>query len=573
MLTRFRYALLVVLSGGLVACGGGPASTPAPTPTPAPIILPPLTPTPTPISMPTPAPSPAPVASGPSISGKLSYDFVPNLSNGGLNYSGITREPIKGAVVQLLSSTDAVVTSTISDDDGDYRFRVDTNTDYRVRVLARLERSQQPAWNVSVTDNTDNNALYAMEGDLLSSGDGTGVRDLHADSGWNLSQNSYDNPRVAAPFAILDSVYQVLDTLESEGFSQNFPATELRWSVNNTANIATRNFAIGDIGTSFFTTAEGGVMYILGEADNDTDEYDRSVVQHEFGHYLESSLARSESMGGPHAIGALIDPRLAFGEGFANALTAEVSGTGFYQDSSRAGQTSGFRFSLESLNRPTRGWYSEDSVGNIIFDIVDSNVDQGDSIDLTITDVINLISSPSYMNSPALTTIYLFLHELKAATSSEFHNAIDLLAARERIIGTGIYGEGETNSGDLSVALPVYHQLTTSGTPINVCSRADDMNSDTYLGVHRLIRFNADRSGAHTIRIVQTSGLTDRDPDAVLWRGRLFRGQLISSTPDEEVGSVNLQAGEHTLHVFDSKNTDDVSSKGAVCFDVSVTRR
>ena len=53
---------------------------------------------------------------------------------------------------------------------------------------------------------------------------------------------------------------------------------------------------------------------LVGAADQDTDEYDRHVIAHESGHYLEYYFSRSDSIGGPHALPDQLDLRVAFGE-------------------------------------------------------------------------------------------------------------------------------------------------------------------------------------------------------------------------------------------------------------------
>ena len=40
-------------------------------------------------------------------------------------------------------------------------------------------------------------------------------------------------------------------------------------------------------------------IYVLGAADNDTDEYDQHIVAHEFQHFLEDQVSRSDTPGGP----------------------------------------------------------------------------------------------------------------------------------------------------------------------------------------------------------------------------------------------------------------------------------
>ena len=78
-----------------------------------------------------------------------------------------------------------------------------------------------------------------------------------------------------------------------------FPVMKFNWSVNNRA--VSGNDSTGDIGTSSYKG--NGNVYILGDADSDTDEFDDHVVVHEWGHYFEDQMSRSDSIGGPHSGG------------------------------------------------------------------------------------------------------------------------------------------------------------------------------------------------------------------------------------------------------------------------------
>lgn len=70
-------------------------------------------------------------------------------------------------------------------------------------------------------------------------------------------------------------------------------------------------------------------LYILGGASGDvknadTDHFDDSVVLHEYGHFLEDNYGNSSSPGGSHNGNFIIDPRLAWSEGWANYFQAAV---------------------------------------------------------------------------------------------------------------------------------------------------------------------------------------------------------------------------------------------------------
>lgn len=63
-------------------------------------------------------------------------------------------------------------------------------------------------------------------------------------------------------------------------------------------------------------------IFLLGGIDgdvdySDTDHFDKSIIAHEYFHFLESTLGKSSSPGGNHNGNQIIDPRLAWSEGAA----------------------------------------------------------------------------------------------------------------------------------------------------------------------------------------------------------------------------------------------------------------
>ncbi len=55
-----------------------------------------------------------------------------------------------------------------------------------------------------------------------------------------------------------------------------------------------------------------------------TDHFDDYVIIHELGHFIEDNCGQLLSPGGPHYVLSRIDPRLAWSEGWANYLAAQV---------------------------------------------------------------------------------------------------------------------------------------------------------------------------------------------------------------------------------------------------------
>ncbi len=550
----------------LSACGGsGGGGSVVPSPTPSPILSPSPSPSPDVSPSPSPTPSPSPiVGESVELSGTVTYDFVGHASNGGLNYGDIQQLPLRGATIGLLDATNTALAWTRTDNSGQYTFTVGEDENVKVRVLAELRSTTGAIYDVKVTDNTQGNAIYLMEGSVASSGTTDSTRDLHASSGWTGS--GYGQTRVAAPFAILDSVWQVIEDLVEADGALNLPAVEMRWS---TENVAVNGInAEGDIGTSHY---DDEAVYILGHENNDTDEYDRSVVQHEFGHYLTNRLSRDDSIGGPHSGSDSLDMRVAFSEGFANALTALVSGTGYYEDSGSFQQDGGFRINLESSASSNRGFFSENTVGQTTYDLFDSNDDGADTISLPFSLLYQTLTDTTYKESPALTSIYLFVDVLKSLVDASNDTLIDELLLDNLVSGTGIYGEGESTSS-VANALPVYASLTLGNT-VEVCHNLQ-LTPYNALDIRRFVRFTITDSGVYNISATRTSGAGTRDPDIILYEAgetTVFE----STTPNSETGSKILFPGDYVLEVYDYVHAGEesvpTSNNDPACFDISVT--
>jgi len=520
-----------------------------------------------------------------TISGELTYDLVPQTDAGPLDYSSMTREPIKGATVRLLNGSDEVVFETESDVDGQYLLTGEPNTDYRVQVLAELFRSGQPSWDITVTDNTENFSVYALEGDLVSSGASDSVRDLHAASGWD--GNSYSGTRAAGPFAILDSSFQALQSVLDADSQIGLPEVQLGWSIRNRP--AQGNLEEGDIGTSFFSPSEGSI-YILGAEDEDTDEYDRSVVQHEFMHYLEDAISRSDSLGGPHGFNQRLDLRVAYSESLANAFAGYVSGTANYSDSIGLRQQAlpteempagSFGFSLETLsNFSMRGWFNERSVGNVIFDIADAPAGDDDGLSLGFTPILLAMKSPSFISSDVFTSIFLLREELERGLTNDADvQALRELMESQLIFGEDRFGTNEINSGGFTTddgidfSLPIYESVSL-GSDVEVCT-GNFFGEFNTLDNRRFVRFNVQNT---TTVNIQISSTVNSDIDGQLIGVLFSQGYIVDFYVANDSGIIDvderLSEGNYILEVFDQQNVDQlVTSGGFACFQVALSEQ
>jgi hypothetical protein len=84
------------------------------------------------------------------------------------------------------------------------------------------------------------------------------------------------------------------------------------------------------------TSYMGYPFMVIQGLVSDPDEYDDTVLMHEFGHFLERAFSVSDSPGGDHN-GSPTDPRLAFGEGFGTYVGSRIAGSSIYFDSGASG--------------------------------------------------------------------------------------------------------------------------------------------------------------------------------------------------------------------------------------------
>lgn len=569
MFQRYLFRIGFVLAATVVlnACGsGGSSAAPPPSQTSAPTqstsaaedIA-------SPQSDPNTPPVPRPTSSKLILSGRITYDRVPfdSRSSRGLDYSRTHPQPARGVTVQLLDHHDRVHTNGVTDADGHYRFEIDKNQSLRVRVLAELRGNKGAAsWDIQVRDNTAGNAQYVLDGALAAVGDsGAQTRNLHAASGWDGSR--YAAPRSAAPFAILDSLYDALQVVIDADPEVFLPPLAVYWSEKNIA--ISGDSADGYIGTSFYTSA-GPSIYLLGSADNDSDEYDRGVVQHEFGHYLEHQLSRSESIGGSHSQISRLDMRVAFGEAWGSAFSAMVSGDPLYRDSYGANQQWGFTINLDHRPGGTQGWFSEASIQALLYRLFKGTEKHPG---LGFKPFYDVLTSKSYLSFDGFASIYAFRAELEA----QHPHLADTLTAKLRhygIHGTGWYGEGETNNAGSPVTLPIYHQLTL-GQTLNVCSASD---SQKYNGVdvRRFLRIHLPHTRHYAVTAMRRGGhLPQTNPQLRVYQQGSQVATLLNGTPNREDARLYLPHGDYVFEVYEERNAEhNRDTGGLACFDVRV---
>lgn len=445
-----------------------------------------------------PPPVPESVGSGSvALQGTATFDYVPNVV-GKLDYAAVRRRPIRGATVEIVDDqNNAVLARTQTTADGAYAFILPR--EQRVRLRVRAELKSQGRWDVEVRDNTQGDALYVME--TMPFGVAEGALNVHAPSGW--SGSAYTSARVAAPFAILDTIYASQSKLLEAEPSAVMPPLAVYWSPDNLPAVGERSR--GEIGVSHFNRYDlPASIHLLGQADVDTDEYDESVVAHEWGHYYQWAYSRDDSLGGEHGDEPL-EMTVAFSEGWGNAWQGLALGRRDYTDSIGTQQAQvGVVQALDQGGGDVKGWYSERSVAYVIWAL---GRDAGAA---PIHQAMKALRA-----TPAFTSIHAFGAAVRQVAPAAA-DRLDVLLASQNIVASAAsdaFGASETNDAGLGalvpsdttlLGMPIYLPMPVNAVDANpiqwtlLCS-VGLFGSYNKLGVHRAARFEVQEAGTYQI--------------------------------------------------------------------------
>ncbi len=330
-----------------------------------------------------------------------------------VNSTGLTNTliltPIRSADVEIFRDADGTVIATgETDSNGQFNIPlpvVETSFLLRTRVIARQVNETMnvrvvDGLNETISPNEITGELYALTSDVF-----TGPQ-----SGLELLAKAEDSTgRRAGAFNIFDGFIRASDFIKTVDPNALFPPLVFRFKVGENK------------GTNFSSNAvespEGIADRIrIGDTPSDTNDFDDSVILHEIGHYILRNFSKSSSLGGTHFLGQRLDPRLAFGEGWATFFAQAILGSHLYIDSKNP---STFTFSLETFNPSTMAssYESESSVGNVLWDLLDTPVDSSDGDTLAMGFKSIWENGMLPLGSPQVRFVYLhsFLDRLKEA--------------------------------------------------------------------------------------------------------------------------------------------------------------
>lgn len=474
-----------------------------------------------------------------------------------LDYQNPVMQPARGVMLRALDAeTQAVLAMGETSSTGTYSLTVPANTNIEIEVWSRMLRTGAPPnWDVRVQNGqAADSPVYEYNTVAFNSG----VMVYDVDIPLGIGANGIANGiRASGPFAILDVIYQSIQTVIAVDATVNMPALYVDWGTQRAG--------------SFFTTTNGQHIGLMSDLSENTDEFDRHVIAHEFGHYLETNFSRSDSIGGSHALGDRLDPRVAFSEGFAYAFAGIVLGDPLALDSfvfngnSTAG---GFNLNTNPPVAPPNGfygvgcWCNESSMWSLIWDLYDSSADGADNVELGFAPLWAALTG-THRTGTAFTTIFSYISALKALRPAE-SAAIDTLIASQNIDSASInaYATTEThaptNASTLAAIpgiMPVYANLPRN-TPVVVRS-TDDVGQYNKAGNRRYLRFTADATRSYTVTVTTSNQEAQANPDFRVRRGSTLVRSATGPANGlrNEVASFNATAGlEYVIDAYECAN-------------------
>jgi len=548
-----------------------------------------------------------------TISGNMFYEFPPPIAVcNGLDFGNIQLRPIRQATVQILDGTGTnVLDSDVTDDLGAYSVTVLESTNVILRVRAEIIKGGNPSWNVQVRNNVvdpmdpsppalGQRPMYVMDSASMDSGVIDQTLDLTATTGWDGA--SFTNPRVAAPFSVLDAIYNGILLVAAEDPNANFDPLDAFWSPDNSSTQGAGTFDeridSGGLGTSFYS---GDRLFLLGLEGDDIEEFDDHVIIHEWGHYFEDNFSRSDSIGGAHSVGDQLDMRVAFSEGFATALSGIALNNSSYCDTLWFGnQLSGFEIDIESEAGGTAGWFNEISAMKIIYDLWDTDDDVAGADNSSIGfGPIYTVMTGAQAASSAFTSIFTFATNLKLSLNAQDNTFVNALLTEQDINSNiDIWGSTETNDGGPGTpddVLPIYTDLTLGiTTPICTNSQFDSGRDGNQLSEHRYLRMNLPAAQQVTFTMATISPPSapadpnydciqafidddpeshmHSDPDFFVWQNGNLMWIGGSCEPNIETGPTNgaLPAGDYIIDLNEFRHEDEDSPAAfpeQICFD------
>ena len=276
----------------------------------------------------------APVTNPIAVTGHADYYYRPTNIAGLSSTQGLYGDPVSAfiryAEVAVYDSSGSVIQCGSTDSSGNFSVQIPkVNGSYSVGVLSRSPTGSA-AVNASVLEDIYASAPYQITASftVATASVSAAVGTLVA-----YARVSESAKVVGGAFFIFDNILYANERIRTLIGDASFvaPKVQAYWKAGFNPY---SYFGYPSSLASFYVNGDRK-LYILGGnngdvKNTDTDHFDAAVIVHEYSHFLEDVYGRSESPGGSHNGNGIIDPRLAWSEGWANYLQAQLENGRYY---------------------------------------------------------------------------------------------------------------------------------------------------------------------------------------------------------------------------------------------------
>ncbi|TAK03087.1 MAG: hypothetical protein EPO39_12670, partial [Candidatus Manganitrophaceae bacterium] len=279
--------------------------------------------------------------------------------------------PVRGAIINVIAIDGfATIATGATDDTGAFNFSSIDNSARRGGVYLQVVAKTEPnnLNQIEIRSNPTDQALLSLISSAFDDSSGTNFTGLQV---------------TATAASGIGGAFNILDVFStaSELIRQNGGPCTTTSSDPCVPPLLVAYWEPGSTEGTFYDD-QLDAIFILGggDAQGDTDEYDDSVIAHEYGHFAVRHFSKDDSLGGEHFITDHDqDIRLSWSEGWGNFFSSAVRNDAVYVDTASNGAT--FSFNLEDYSSPqsvtlkNSAIYttSEIAVAGVLWDIFDDS--------------------------------------------------------------------------------------------------------------------------------------------------------------------------------------------------------
>lgn len=388
------------------------------------------------------------------IDGNVQYEKILTTDNR-LQLGSPVRRPAIGVKVEAIETASGKTLGVATtDSEGNYRMEltIQEPTQMYVRALAQSENARVVRAN--------GNRPYSIRLD-----------DFRLAPHEQTRQDflAVDRDRSSGPFNIVAAIGRANAMVRAAEPDIDLPNITVRWAPDYDGNTYFR--------------AGTNEAFIKGDRTTDSDEFDDTVINHEYAHFLAARFSRDDSPGGDHDSNERLDPRLAWGEGWATFFGCASNNTSRYVDTGMtASSTKGGRgraqgtlvaYDLESDSRESSnpGYWNEYTVSSVLWDIYDGANEEGDAL------------------STGFAPVWTAFRDMRQEHFTYLIDFCDLLVRRQSTLGGGVasilnessiaYHPGRNPSVDNPFPVPLTVDQLESGMVRSLGERRTNLYSSS----------------------------------------------------------------------------------------------